>query len=859
MCGNNVGIAGAPVLLHARNFQAPVAAGPDQLLFLGGEGFRSGDQVVYKLLNEGDAIPGRLRNVPAQSTRDLGKARIVRTADPPHSITILLPPVLAADEVYGLWVVNAADEWSSPITVNDPRPVWFSPSYLYSTVDIAGLGRRLRIVGRNLQPAGVPRRPLRVRLAGPQTYMLETDSHNDTGSDEYVAESTLPPKMLPGRYTVAVSRAGRQWAEVTDSDLTILADPVLPQRYAIDSPRFGACRPDDGRDDSACLSAAITAAGQAGGGVVLIPPGTWDLYPPDPRGESQFVLTRHVWMQGAGPAHSSVVRHTDTRDVLRSSLLLLEGDNQVTGLKFVDERHFDTFEGSRAVIQLGHHADAQTDTGEAIRDIVISNNVFRHVGAAVADAGVPIERLFMTSNDFGGFSRGIYLVGDNNSRARLFRIEDAVIRRNRFVPGSYLDLSVRQGVIASELGAARRVDFSLNRVDGASSEDLQDVHDQPGFRAGFFWDLHDSGEMLLLERNRIACSGDKDGDGEAISLDDNGGTYGYDRAVSVGAAGPRSVTLQGPLLPPPSQWTGGADSYFVGHWIVVTGGPGMGQARKIRRYHAEPGGQSTLFEIWPDWDIVPQPGTTRAIVNRQYWQTYIVGNEVTHSQPTCRKSNLNWAKGGEINIYSSSSDSVIADNRQFDTNGIGFELKHSVNAASCPKCGTVFAAQTALEIRRNLVSGEYDWNSDCSISGIHAYYGASPTPEAPPLVMSYGIMVSDNVVEHSDGLRGGGISLVPTWYTGPEPRKAALIDNVILSRNTIRDIQGPPPLRTPCRYGQTDRSAIRIEGGAVVTGTVLHGNICERSSIRLFDAGLRTARLCQGADERSCECSDAAR
>jgi hypothetical protein len=205
-------------------------------------------------------------------------------------------------------------------------------------------------------------------------------------------------------------------------------------------------------------------------------------------------------------------------------------------------------------------------------------------------------------------------------------------------------------------------------------------------------------------------------------------------------------------------------------------------------------------------------------------------------------------------MWASSADSVIAANRQLDTSGVGFTQGYSVRTPSCPTCNSHSAVQTALEIRDNLVQGEYDWTSACSLSGIHGTFGASPTPEAPPPIVSFGVQITNNVIERSDGLRGGAIDILPTWHAGPEPLRWPLIDNLILSHNVIRDIDGPSP-RDACHYTQRGRTGIHIEGAADVIGTVLYGNSCERVGIALADGGVGTTRLCgAGAVAGSCEC-----
>jgi hypothetical protein len=850
--------AAAPVLFRTPNFESPVRGGPDDLLFLGGFGFNAKDRVVYEAFREGEKQGPHPAAIPSRSTRDLGTASVVKLADPPYSLTILLPQVLAGDTMYRLWVVNAASEWSKPFTINDPRPLWVSPAFVYASADFAELGRRIRIVGRNLQLVGETQ-PLRIRLHGPQTYTLTAvePAEPRPASLAYVAEGSLPQRIAPGTYTASVSRSGLLWTEVPEQKLTVLPDPHASSRFDIRDARFGSCRADDNTDDSGCLAKAIAAAQQAGGGTVEMPAGTWDLYPTAVQGEAEFVLPDNVNLEGAGPDKTTIARRVLPQNRSSAALLLLEGSNLITRLKFTDEQRFASFENSRAVIKLGHRWDdpriRDGKLPDTVRRVVISQNLFRRVSIAVVDAGLPLEQLFVTHNDFGGYARGLELPGMSHSVSSLFRIEDAVIRWNRFVPGSYIDISIGQGALASGLGASRRVDFSSNDADGTSTEGLQDAADPHGWRAGFFWNMHDSGEMLLVADNRISCPGDKAGDGEAIAFDGNGATFGYEQAAQVSASEASSVTVRGNLLAAPSQWRAGADSYYVGHWIQVVAGPGLGQTRKIQRYRSDPPKQSVVFQVFPSWDVAPVAGQTSVIVARQFWQTYVVGNEITQATPPCRKSNLNGPKGGEITMWATSADSVIDANRQFDTSGIGFTQGYSVHAPSCPTCKSHSGVQTALEIRGNQVHGEYDWSSSCSLSGIHGTFGASPTPEAPPPIVSFGVQVSRNVIEHSDGLHGGAIDIVPTWHRGPEPIRWPLIDNLILSHNVIRDIDGPAP-REACRYAQRGRTGIRIEGAGDVIGTVLYKNSCERVGTALVDGGVGTTRVCETAADNSCEC-----
>lgn len=780
--------AAPPIVFHTPNFESPVQGGPDDLLFLGGVGFHADDRVVYQEIRQGTQGDAHPAEIPGRSTPQLGTASVVKVGDPPYSLTIRLPEVVDAQTPYRLWIVNAQSEWGEPFTINDPRPLWIAPAYTYATADIAEVGRRIRIIGRNLHPSG-SERALQLRLQGPQTYSFTgvTATQPDPASHAYIVEGALPARMAPGNYKVSVGSSRSGWTDVPDQRFVVSSDPPPRPRFDLTEARFGSCRPNDSQDDSQCLAKAISAARVAGGGTIDIPAGVWDLYPLAAAHEAEFILTPGISLAGADTDQATLARrvaeHPGSDQPDADPLLLLEGGNSITRLKFTDEYRFTQFNYDRAVIQLGHgwHDSrvAQGFVPTAVRDIVISRNLFRRINIGLIDAGLPIEHLWITHNDFGGYARGIQLTGRGHSARALFRIDDAVIRWNRFVPGSYTDVTIRQGAIASEMGAGRRVDLSANEVDGTSAEALQDPADPPGFRAAFFWNMDDSPEMLLVADNRISCSGDKAGDGEAIAFDGNSDTFGYNATGQVTDSGASSITVKGELQAPPNEWAGGPDSYYVGHWMQLVEGQGLGQTRRIRAYRSDPNTRSTVFQIYPPWDVRPAAGTARVIVARQFWQTYVVGNEITQAAPPCKKANLNGPHGGEITMWAPSADSVFEGNRQLDTNGLGFQQIFSAHERSCPTCASHSAVQTALEIRGNRVLGEYDWSSSCSLSGIHGSFGASPTPEAPSPIVSFGVQVTHNIIEHSDGLHGGAIDIMPTWYRGTEPLRPLVVLSLI--------------------------------------------------------------------------------
>jgi hypothetical protein len=858
LCLAGAAVQSAPVtLLRTQGYESPVQADPDDLLMLAGTGFEETDRVVYEAATGLGREGSHPAAVPEKNTAQSGTAALVLLADPPYALTVRMPEAIESRRAYRIWVVNPAGEWSESVSINDPRPQWITPSFAYSSVDFGNLERHIRIVGRNLEPTS---QSLRIRLTGPAEYRLESqsiDAADVPALSHYVVEARLPARLAPGSYAVSVSRDGRIWSSLSAQRFEVRPDPAPLPQFELSDPQFGGCHPDDGLDDGVCLAQAIEAAQSKGGAVVRVPAGRWDLFAtrtPQPLSGNGFVLPHNVHLLGSGPDKSLIVRHA-ARDA-PGALLTLTGNNSVVGIGFTDTDRYTAYRESRAVIQLGLPAPRGTPAdgpdGAPIQDIVVSNNVFRRVGRAIVDSGRSVERLLVTRNELGAYDNALLLIGSRSNVARPFRITDSVFRENRFIPGSYLDVAVRQGAIASQLGAAQRVDFSSNIADGQSHDALQDAADVPGWRAGFFWNANGIHEQVLIAANLISCPGDKAGDGEAIALDGNGNTFAFNGAPTAVAAGPDRVAIAAPLLTEQNGHPINRATYYIGHWIQVVAGPGVGQTRRIVSYATAPSGVTTL-RVAPGWDVVPRAGSTRIIVGRQFWQVYTVANRIEQRSPQCRKANLSGPHGGLISLWAATADSTVEANQQADSDGIVIQQAYGAKAASCPTCGNGSNFHTALAIRNNVIDGEYDWGSDCSNSGILGSFAAAPTPESPPPILGFGIDISHNSITHADNLRGGAIDIASTWHRGPPPQDWPLVENLIIAHNRIQNVTGPAP-RDTCHFPQRRRTALRLEGTGNVRDTILYGNRCEQVDALLEDSGRRTLRVCSQGSPGNCEC-----
>jgi hypothetical protein len=844
------------VLLRTPGYESPVQGGPDDLLLLAGRGFSSTDRVVYEAIDAAAPSRGHPSAVPPDSTAARGTVPIVKLANPPYSITTQLPSLIQAGRGYRLWVVTVAGEWSAPVSINDPRPQWITPAYVYSSADFATLGRQVRVVGRNLAPTGAA--ASWIQLQGPRTYVLAAQKGGaDNPAQRYISEAALPDRIVPGMYSVAISRDGHQWTRVPAQQLEVRPDPASPRTFSLSDPEFGACKPDDGADDTACFTQALEAARQAGGGIVRVPSGKWDVSTtllPKERQRDGLILAPNVQLRGEGASVSILIRHAAKELPAPGALLTLVGNNSVLDLSFTDAEPYESLDQTRTVIQLGlpPNLAAPKVYPDSVEDVVISGNNFNRVGRAVVDSGRPIRRLFVTHNEFGAYDNAMYLTGGGASLSHPYRLDDSLFRWNRFVPGSYLNIAIRQGTVATQVGAASRVDFSNNVADGASVAGLQEKDDVPGWRAAFFWNLTNNMEELLIANNQINCSGDKAGDGEALSFDGNRATFGFDAAQGVVASGPDWIAVRGPLLhtqfgqPIP-------DDYYDAHWLSIVDGEGIGQTRRVESYTEDRATGVVRLRVSPGWDVVP-PAGARVILGKQFWQVYVVANEVDQGRPPCQKSNFNGPRGGVIAFWAPAADSTIEANRQVETDGIEFLQDYSAHTRSCPNCVGAAAIAMALEIRDNRVEGEYDWSSDCSWSGIRGYFVATPTPEEPPPILGFGTVIAHNVISHADGQRGGAISIEHAGAPGPAPGTWPMVQSLLIFGNTIRDISGElPHFGCPDGRGQLVRAGIRLEGPGNVRDTVLEGNRCERVDTLLEDSGSATARVCRNG-VASCEC-----
>ena len=900
----------APRLYASPYNESPTRAEPDDLLLLPGYGLAPGDTVVYQAVGDTTQTLSPPASLPSQSSASGGVADLVSAADAPYSLTIRLPALLSSGQSYALWVQSPGGAWSNPALINDARPLWFTPATVYQTAALATLPRQLKVVGRNLQAA--PGAVTQVRLQGPATFTLNAaTSASDAGTtaalQRYVAKVQLPASMPAGSYSIQLSRDGLGWVPLVGEDptqpqtLTVLADPGAPPQFLVSDPKYGGCRPrtagQPDQDATPCVLAAVRAAYEAAGGAVVFGAGTWPLLagggitlPGD-----GIVVPPRVSLQGSG-AGATVIERGSSYPAYAPTFSL-QGSNTVQGIDFTDDTVYTPQSSGQPAIRVGvlwyfkNQYHLQGVPAKRTSNVVITQNTFDKPFVAIGNGGVPLDHIFITNNVFGGaYNTAIQLTTDQNyvsdpdAIQYPYQFADAVIDNNSFYPSSYVS-GTTIGAIATQISTGQRVDFSDNAAEGDSTQYLyQPQTDPKGWRAAYFWSTGNNQEMTLVSHNTATCPGDKVGDGEGIVYDSGNEWGGFAGAQPANAPPPgggampvvsassdgTTVTLQGALVSsfPTTHGNGPTAipaAYYKGFWLQLVQGPGLGQWRKISSVTSAAAG-TVSFTVARPFDVPPQAGSL-AILGRAYWQNATVSNFVDQRQPLCTKANAEKPSGGVISWYSSTADSAMEGNQQYDTSGILLNHLYQLPGLDAQPDALFFRSviQSSNEVRNNVIDGEYQWTSSSSSSGIQLAYGATHDT-APPPVLGFGVSVAGNSITQADTASQqpgvsqsyGALGLGPSWWTGPLDSSHVsawkMADATLLFHNTLSNI-------AYSAADGLDRLGIGLDRGSgtsasspVAWRSVFYGNTCNNVSTRFSDNGTGTVHYCPAGIGESCEC-----
>ncbi len=283
-----------------------------------------------------------------------------------------------------------------------------------------------------------------------------------------------------------------------------------------------------------------------------------------------------------------------------------------------------------------------------------------------------------------------------------FAVDDSVIVGNLFKPGSYIEPEIRQGVIASEIGASLRVDFSRNNADGTATDSLYSPQDAHGWRAAFFWHMNSNQENDAgLAKTSPRAPATK----RAMVSDILRQQRQHVRPAPGGhrfGASPDSITIQGPLLT--RQNDRDVRNRRLLQRPLDSGrrrGPGLGQVRKILSYSADPARGTIRFRVAPGWDVVPMPGTNTHHVGREYWQVITVAIRSTSvSRFAARVIAL--AKGRRYQRLGAKRRFRRRRQPSVRPDGITFQQYYNAVEASCPECRPDTSTSVFWTFRGNL-------------------------------------------------------------------------------------------------------------------------------------------------------------
>jgi len=167
-----------------------------------------------------------------------------------------------------------------------------------------------------------------------------------------------------------------------------------------------------------------------------------------------ILVPEGISLEGSGRGTTHLVRGTGW-DMHVPSFALL-GHNTVSGFTFGDAHRYRSADQGTGFLMLGARWDRANTYGSPldISHVVISDNEFDRPFIAIRNDGLAIDHLIVVHNIFGAFSTALNWEGNPHNIGSRYHYSDSIVAYNRFFPGSYLDLGIAQGTMASSLSAA---------------------------------------------------------------------------------------------------------------------------------------------------------------------------------------------------------------------------------------------------------------------------------------------------------------------------------------------------------------------------------------------------------------------
>ncbi|MFS0726489.1 glycosyl hydrolase family 28-related protein [Paenibacillus sp. 1P07SE] len=637
-----------PIILRASE---AVKAG--EVLSLYGGGMTELDTSVWIEALTGASVPsapssGAMELTPAQ--QESGGDRFVR---------VVIPDTLAHG-MYAVWVENAYG-LSDTVVVNGADPRWLPDGEAFA-------GMNVRLIGRQLDAAefgGTTNTEVRlvntvsqqvepVTIVAVSPYALDFDV-GSAPAGEYAVEvrngSNVPWSRLAGE-TLTVVNAGANpdplglnvsWAK--DFNWTQVRD------IKVDYSAAG----DGVTNDTTAIQTAIDDIADDGGGVLLVPAGTYL--------HTGLKMRAGVVLQGED-RDTAILHYIGTGG--DGTLFGSKGDGVTVGKTGFASLTFtaDTSTLTRKVnlFTLGHPWNTANQTASrffvynSVADFPLDDP---NIGLS-AVIGAKEDVLFL-DNEFTGYEMGIYSP---------FIERKLTARNNSF--------DIAQGNIFN--AGAKRMVIEGNHGTGHLIPGVTEGGNFRGIKFGIGsrgWNA----EEIYMASNTIEGVGSEFNDGETLLMENPGSNFAQGEILEATST---TATLGVDLTVAGKSWTE--------QWnIVIVEGKGLGQLRTITNY------SNHVATVDEPWTIVPDR-TSKFSVLRMARDVVLTDNVTLNSR-------------GGIQVYHNTYDAVIADNVSDHTQGISLwgrdsdvnspepvyfiQVKRNALAGASPHFGTTWAGVNA--------------------------------------------------------------------------------------------------------------------------------------------------------------------
>jgi carbohydrate binding protein with CBM4/9 domain len=561
-----------------------------------------------------------------------------------------------------IWPVKAGTI-GSPIRVNGAAAWWAWPGRAKANMS----GQTVRVIGKNLK----------IGTATPVMYLKKTDNSiiqlTIVDSNEYQLEASLPGDLAVGTYTIwAHNGTGGKYGWSQPLTFEVAQFPVLSGLPTFLVDNYGAVA-NDGLDDLQAINSAITAAKNAGGGIVTFTAGEYNI-------SQQIVIngntTNGIHLKGVGMGtydnvgllntvpdvynHGVGGTYTLIRYVTVNATLSLNGllsniiqiDSNNTSIEYMTLINADygrqqdgapqwvmTVNGQDARIQNVRmiSVDARNYTATSVTVDLINLGVI-YLGAT-GDANIVIKNCHIHSPK-KGMCVGNKLVMESVNYAQVKACSFWGYYAGKHPRDSRAVLSDQHGLMANAITAYNAKNLILEDCYFASGDRLNGKILNRSFLA-----FNNSNRNMYIANNTIRNVGPHPSVpsmagncGEQFLLHesyvDASGNVVYGGLFDVTAAGENSVTLNTaniPALPPGVDISSILDNTgsqirdeiaYDQEWIVyVCAGKGVGQYRVLDSR------TSSVLSITEPWRVIPD-STSRVMIEVVYRHNIIYNNDI---------------------------------------------------------------------------------------------------------------------------------------------------------------------------------------------------------------------------------------